>query len=496
MGSCISNITSPRKPLVQAGDGGKDEFHLNYIEDRGIGEGEFGKVVLCLDQKTNEAYAVKKLKKGVQIKNNVVYSAISPDLLLRELNILRLLQGKHYTLKLIKVFETSDTILLVTEYCSGGDMMFWVANALPELETGTVSRIAYQLLDATKHCHKHNVIHRDIKPENIMFCTSHAESELRLIDFGGSLIQETVSGSEDELTGFMGSAFYMSPEMFQHKYTAKTDVWSIGVTLYVLVAGFPTEHLQATFDMLQSSKEGRIQKLTDIPNDLPDSFFSLMEDLLCYQFKNRKSVKEVMHSPFVQFHKSCKDEIALEDVLKTANESQNVNENVTLKGSVRKHSMYLDYRKFERGITTVIVTMLQKDDLNELLNILNEQYADSTQTGNLNSEDDKNIKLKVVKVKDLIDVLKDMNQIDIVNIIQEYPRATFFFSFSYEIRLLVQFVEAKDVAKQNLNFGDSKSSKVNTSVHGSDVWKKSLKKKHDRSKNFSTKMKKEYNSCH
>merc|ERR1712176_538667 len=117
-----------------------------------------------------------------------------------------------------------------------------------------------------------------------------------------------------------------------------------------------------------------------------------------------------------------------------------------------------------------------------------------TQPGNANNiseEDDKNIKLKVVKVKDLIDVLKDMNQIDIVNMIQEYPRAISYFSFSYQIRLLVQFVEAKDIAKKNLNFGNL-NSKVNTSVHGSDVWKKSLKKTFDRSKSYSVNMKKEY----
>merc|ERR1719291_875800 len=237
--------------------------------------------------------------------------------------------------------------------------MFWVANALPELKTGTVSRIAYQLLDATRHCHNHNIIHRDIKPENVMFCTSHYGSELRLIDFGGSLIQETVSGSDDELTEFMGSAFYISPEMFKGKYNAKTDVWSIGVTLYVLVAGFPTEHLQETFNMLQSNKEGRIRKLKDIPNDLPDSFFSLMEDLLCYQYKNRKSVKEVMKSEFVQFTTN-------ENVNEKGNLSGST-QNIALKGTVRRHSMYLDYRKFERSVTVVLVTMFSNDELNELI---------------------------------------------------------------------------------------------------------------------------------
>ena len=83
--------------------------------------------------------------------------------------------------------------------------------------------------------------------ENIMFCTTKKDSELRLIDFGSGTLDGSEGSSESPQDGtddverhhtFAGSAFYISPEMFQRTYTSKTDVWSAAATLYVLVAGY------------------------------------------------------------------------------------------------------------------------------------------------------------------------------------------------------------------------------------------------------------------
>ena len=72
-----------------------------------------------------------------------------------------------------------------------------------------------------------------------MFCSNRRDSELRLIDFGsGTLGGNPEETDVDQHHTFAGSAFYISPEMFQRMYSSKTDVWSAGVTLYVLVAGY------------------------------------------------------------------------------------------------------------------------------------------------------------------------------------------------------------------------------------------------------------------
>jgi len=425
MGSCLSKVTAPQE-IVEKSDGTFADYQARYIEDRIIGEGEFGKVKLCHDMKTNLACAMKELVKGVQFKDNTLFSPVKPDVLLRECRILRKLNGEHYTLKLLNVYETPSSVLLVTEYYSGGDLTVWLANSI-ELRTETVSRISYQLLDAVCHCHDHNIIHRDIKPDNIMFLGTQSESELRLIDFGGSLmVEESVAEEEEALKEFMGSAFYTSPEMFQRTYTSKTDVWSLAVTFYVLVAGYPADKLQKAFNLLHTSKENRIKELPNMPTDLPDSFYTLLEDMLTYRYKSRKSAQDLINSDFVQFHKSVEMEIPLEDILGASSNNENLNNpsidkheySRQIKDAVKRHNVYLDFVKFERGVTTILVTMLNEKEIQSFLKMISEVTLDVSNDTNANGHNGvevsdhqaKNIKFQIVAVDALIKVLMELQK--------------------------------------------------------------------------------------
>jgi serine/threonine protein kinase len=81
-----------------------------------------------------------------------------------------------------------------------------------------------------------------------MFVNSQPGADIKLIDFGSGT--NKVMPNNEKHTAFAGTPFYNSPEMFQKTYNTKTDVWSFGVTLYVLVAGYPSEKLQRAFNIL------------------------------------------------------------------------------------------------------------------------------------------------------------------------------------------------------------------------------------------------------
>ena len=167
MGACLSRGSAP---LINDPDGNEQDYHNRFIEDRVLGEGEFGTVTLVHDMKAadenNNALACKTLRKGVVFKDNTLYAPIKPEILQSEVNILRTLGGQHYCMALEGVYETSRMIYLVTEYCGGGEMMEYVSKQEEDLRTDDVSRIAFQMLDAVNHCAQHGIIHRDIKPEN------------------------------------------------------------------------------------------------------------------------------------------------------------------------------------------------------------------------------------------------------------------------------------------------------------------------------------------
>ena len=99
---------------------------------------------------------------------------------------------------------------------------------LKEQEARTVMRV---LLKTIGECHKRHILHRDIKLDNVMFRTSENRLEdVVLLDFSFSIIAPS-----NLAESYVGTQEYISPEILKHtSYSAKTDVWSLGVLFYGL----------------------------------------------------------------------------------------------------------------------------------------------------------------------------------------------------------------------------------------------------------------------
>ena len=80
-------------------------------------------------------------------------------------------------------------------------------------------------------------MHRDIKPENILLDKQIGEERLRvtIIDWGQAC--EFTPGQKQ--TKKKGTPYYIAPEVLRRNYDHKCDIWSIGVTLYILLCGYP-----------------------------------------------------------------------------------------------------------------------------------------------------------------------------------------------------------------------------------------------------------------
>lgn len=406
MGSCLSIATAPT--ICDEADGDEAAYHSSYVEDQVLGEGEFGvvKLVHCHNKNASkQPFASKMLRKGVVFKDNTLYSPLKPEVLRGEIQMLRTLQGKNYCLKLESVFETKKCLYVVTEYCAGGEMVPYIANLQEEMRSEDVSRIAFQMFSAVAHCCRHNIIHRDIKPENWMFTDPSPGAEGRLIDFGSGTLDEAPNQTH---TTFAGSAFYLSPEMFQRQYTAATDVWSVGAALYVLVAGYPADHLQKAFNILQTAKNRNLRSLPNLPDNLPDSFYDLLDRALTYRPKKRPSAQTLLEHEFVTFHQDTGD-LSLEDVSAAAanvaattttnkkNSSTTNNNSVSLAGSVVRHNLFLGFQQFERAVTTLLAAMLSKTELSQLLQVLQDkahaavEQAKQQKNGSSNNNNNKHL---------------------------------------------------------------------------------------------------------
>ena len=115
-----------------------------------------------------------------------------------------------------------------------------------------MATIVQQILQGVNYLHQNNVVHRDLKAENIVFC-SEDDLKLMIIDFGTA--QKFVPGTL--MTQPFGTPNYMAPEVIKGCYTEQSDIWSIGVLVYVLLVGqmpFRAPNDVALLDMISKFK--------------------------------------------------------------------------------------------------------------------------------------------------------------------------------------------------------------------------------------------------
>ena len=203
-----------------------------YETERLLGEGTFGKVYKARSLETGETVAIKVINKELVNKLSMEKQ------IKREISTMSLL--KHPNIVEIKEVMASKThIYLVMEYLGGGDLYTSILQQ-GKLNENLARKYFHQLIRAVDFCHSRGVCHRDLKLENILL--DNNKETLKLCDFGLATLPGQEQGKADGLLCTPCGAFaYMAPEIIRgDKYDGKkADIWSCGVILYSLVAGFP-----------------------------------------------------------------------------------------------------------------------------------------------------------------------------------------------------------------------------------------------------------------
>ncbi|KAH7851764.1 hypothetical protein Vadar_016269 [Vaccinium darrowii] len=194
---------------------------------RDIGSGNFGVAKLVRDKWSNEHYAVKFIERGDKIDEHV-QREIMNHRSLKHPNIVRFKE----------VLLTPTHLGIVMEYAAGGELFEKICNA-GRFSEDEARFFFQQLISGVNYCHSMQICHRDLKLENTLLDGSSAP-RLKICDFGYS--KSSVLHSQPKST--VGTPAYIAPEVFSRKeYDGKiADVWSCGVTLYVMLVGaYPFE---------------------------------------------------------------------------------------------------------------------------------------------------------------------------------------------------------------------------------------------------------------
>ncbi|MFL6302895.1 MAG: serine/threonine protein kinase [Candidatus Sulfotelmatobacter sp.] len=159
-----------------------------------------------------------------------IVSPDSQERFSREIRVLARLQHPNIAV-LHTAFRWRDRLAMVMEYVEG--LTLGVKLHAPGLNLSQGIAYISQTLAALGFAHRHGVVHRDVKPSNMII--AH-DDVLKLVDFGVA-----ASGHDNKLTAsgqIIGSFHYMSPEQINGAAVdARTDIYSVGVTLYEVVTG-------------------------------------------------------------------------------------------------------------------------------------------------------------------------------------------------------------------------------------------------------------------
>ncbi|NNE97617.1 MAG: serine/threonine-protein kinase, partial [Pyrinomonadaceae bacterium] len=182
-------------------------------------------------------------------------------------------------LTVFEIGETNETRYIATEYIAGETLRMRLSRKESILLT-TVLNIGIQISEALIAAHEAGIIHRDIKPENLMI---RKDGYVKILDFGLAKLIERDRPDEVSLEAgtkpfvetnpgiVMGTVSYMSPEQAQAKETdARTDIWSLGVVLYEMLAGFLPFEGETSMEMIAAiiNKEPKPLNNSSVPPEI------------------------------------------------------------------------------------------------------------------------------------------------------------------------------------------------------------------------------------
>jgi serine/threonine protein kinase len=256
-----------------------------YELGKTLGSGAFSKVKYATDTNTGNAFAIKIISRDMIIKQQM------EEQLKKEIAIMKMLKHPNI-IELTEVLQTKNHIYIVLELVSGGELFDKIVK-LKRFDEKTARGYFQQLINGISYCHENGVAHRDLKTENLLL---DAHDTMKISDFGLSAVTSDGGGKKKVLQTTCGTPNYVAPEVIEeHGYDGfKADIWSLGVILYVMLAGYlPFEHdtMQGLFDIIKTGK-------FEYPKWFTQESKNLINKMLVVNPKNRIDIPGICKDPW------------------------------------------------------------------------------------------------------------------------------------------------------------------------------------------------------
>ncbi|MCJ8742014.1 hypothetical protein PDJAM_G00077410 [Pangasius djambal] len=244
---------------------------------REVGRGSYGIVYEAVARKSGARVAVKKLRCDAPEKVELALAEFwaLASLEKKHENIVQLEEcvlerngmaqkmshGNKRSKQYLRLVETSLKgeripgypeepcyLWFVMEFCEGGDLNQYILSRRPDPRTNR--SFMKQLTSAVAFLHKNNIVHRDLKPDNILISQKFGTPIIKVADFGLSKVcaglgcvdrgseghvEKNINVNKFWLSSACGSDFYMAPEVWEGHYTAKADIFALGIIIWAML---------------------------------------------------------------------------------------------------------------------------------------------------------------------------------------------------------------------------------------------------------------------
>ncbi|KAL0321303.1 UNVERIFIED_CONTAM: CBL-interacting protein kinase [Sesamum radiatum] len=246
-----------------------------------LGQGTFAKVHHARNLKTGESVAIKIIDKEKVMKVGLI------DQIKREISVMRLVRHPN-VVQLHEVMASKSRIYFAMEYIRGGELFNKVSKG--RLKEDAARKYFQQLVAAVDFCHSRGVYHRDLKPENLLL---DEFGNLKVSDFGLSALIDS-KRQDGLLHTTCGTPAYVAPEVINKRgYDGeKADIWSCGVILFVLLAGYLPFHDSNLMEMYRKISKGEFK----CPQWFPPEVRKLLSRILDPNPSTRITVSRIMEN--------------------------------------------------------------------------------------------------------------------------------------------------------------------------------------------------------
>ena len=316
----------------------KGQIETDYTIGEIMGSGAFATVRKVIHKETQNARALKIIKKNPKQDSSRMYL---------EVDILKKLIHPNI-MQIFEFYEDKKNFYIITEFCEGGELFDKV------VEKGNFSEedaagVMKQLISAINYIHSNKIVHRDLKPENILLDTKK-NNIIKIIDWGTARFFD--KDKNKKMNKISGTPYYIAPEVLFEKYDEKCDIWSCGVIMYILLCGYPPFNGETDNEILAKIKSGKFTFPDEEWGNVSAESKDLIKNMLEFDPKKRYSASQCLKSNWL------------------TEKNKKVLDNSLTKRALTNMKKFHAERKLQQASLTYIVNhLMSKEDKNEMMEI-------------------------------------------------------------------------------------------------------------------------------